>query len=120
MYLVYPDPGLLDILAFARKELGDAEGAEQAWRGSIQRDPSRLNPYVQLSRMLVGRKRFADAVEVLERAVVIDSGNLESHYLLSRAYKFLGRDDDAQRHHQRAEEIRRATPEQSGGMGPAK
>ncbi len=111
---------LLDILAFARKELGDTEGAEQAWRESIRRDPSRLNPLLQLGRMLVGIKRFRDAAEVLERAVKLAPGNLESHYLLSRAYQFLGRESDADHHRKRAEEIRRASPAPIGGMGPSK
>ncbi|MDB5352412.1 MAG: hypothetical protein JWN86_3659 [Planctomycetota bacterium] len=117
---LYSDPGLLDILAWARKELGDEKGAENAWRESIVRDSGRLNPRLQLGRLFVGRKRFADAVAVLEPATALDPANLDCHHLLSTAYKFLGRNADSQRHQKIADEIRHTSPDRSGGMGPSK
>lgn len=109
---------LVDILGSSLKELGDAEGAEARWRDSIRRDPSRLNPWSQLGRLYNGQKRFAEAADVLERAVAIEPDHLDSHYQLSTAYRLLGRHADARRHAERAEEIRRASPSPGGGMGP--
>ena len=113
----YSDPVLIDLLGTALKDLGDLDGAERAWRDSIRRDPGRLNPWSQIGRLENSRKRFAEAAEALEHAIEIAPSHLDSHYQLSRAYKFLGRTADAKRLADRADEIRRAMPEESTGMG---
>ena len=114
-----PAPVLLDLLGLALRETGDTQAAEARWRESIRRQSGRANPWLALGRLYNDQKRFAEAAEVLERAVTIDPGQRDSHYRLATAYRFLGRDEEAQKHFARAEEIRRASVGASEGMGPA-
>ncbi len=115
----YSDPVLLDILGSACKELRDDDAAEQAWRESIRRDPKRMNPWLRLGNHAIDRKRFAEAADVLEKAVAISPDHVAANYLLARAYRFLNRIEDADKLFKKTEELRLAAPPTPGGMGPS-
>ena len=114
----YSDPVLLDILGSAFRDLRDPDSAAKAWRESIRRDPSRINPWLRLGSLEIDRKRFADAAEILEKAVAVEPDHYGANYLLERAYRLMKRADDANRQLKRVEKLRPTTPG-PGGMGPS-
>jgi tetratricopeptide (TPR) repeat protein len=116
----YSDPALHDLLGSALKELGDLAGAEEAWRESARRDPSRLNPWLQRGRLAIGRKRFDDAITFLEKAYALQPDQVEINYQLSVAHRLLGHAEQARRFAAKADAIRAVSPSASpasAGMG---
>ncbi len=112
-----PEPVLLDALAAVEKTLGRIDEAEALWRRSALGDPGRPNPWFQLGRLALGRRQFADASDALEKADRLEPNRYEIVYNLARAYHGLGRKEDAKLLAARAEGLRGAEPEPSGGMG---
>ncbi len=116
----YCDPRLLDILGAAQRDIGDRDGAERSWRESARRSPQSLNPRLRLGTLAMDRKRYAEAAESLEKAVAIAPDMIEANYLLARAYRLLGRPEDAEKPQARADELRKVAPPKPGGMGPSR
>jgi tetratricopeptide (TPR) repeat protein len=92
------DPGFVP--AWQRRgellhESGRLDDAERAFLEVIARAPEASEGYAGLGKVLLARGDHAGAVERLERAIRLDHGNLAAHYALGRAYRALGRDDEA-------------------------
>jgi tetratricopeptide (TPR) repeat protein len=94
------DPGN----AGAQYVLGELARQSQDWNSAIQHfsqavknDPDFADAMVELGRALVSADRAAEAVPPLERAVKLQPANPGAHYLLSTAYRRVGRDEDAKR-----------------------
>lgn len=115
----YSDPVLLDILGSAYKDLNELDEAEKCWRESARRKPERLNAWLRLGGLAITRKRFADAVESLEKAVKIAPESISAHRLLAQAYLLTGREADAKAQSEMADKISLNAPPPPGGMGPA-
>jgi tetratricopeptide (TPR) repeat protein len=71
--------------------------AEYHFRRATQLDPNFGEAYLELGRALVTSGHAAQAVAPLERAVKLEPGNPEGHYLLATAYRRAGRAQDANR-----------------------
>ncbi len=107
-----------DLLGAALKELDDLDGAAEAWQESARRDPSRLNPWLQLGRLAIGRKRFGEAIPLLEKAYTLAPDQVEVNYQLSVAHRLLGHAEEARRYADRAVALRATSPSPaSSGMG---
>ena len=115
----YCDPVLLDFLGAAQRDAGDFDGAERSWRESARRAPNSLNPWMRLGVLAMTRTRHAEAAESLEKAVAIAPDLVEANYLLSQAYRHLGRLEDANRLQDKIKELRKVAPPKPGGMGPS-
>ncbi len=94
------DPGN----AGAQYVMGELARQSQDWNSAIQHfsqavknDPDFVDAMVELGRALVSADRAAEAVPPLERAVKLQPANPGAHYLLSTAYRRVGRDADAKR-----------------------
>jgi tetratricopeptide (TPR) repeat protein len=115
----YSDPVLLDLLGSAHLELNDLDAAESAWRESARRNPDRLNCWLRLGSLATDRKRYPEAVQHLEKAVALSPDHVGANYLLARAYRFLGRTEDANKQFEKTNTLRRLAPAPPGGMGPS-
>lgn len=115
----FSDPLFHDLLGSAELDLENPREAEAAWRESIRRDPKRLNPWLRIGNLMLAEKRYAEAVEALEKAVAIAPELEYANSQLGRAYQFVGRDADAKRVLQRAKQLKRVAPVQPGAMRPA-
>ena len=87
-------------LAMARKSGGDYDGAITSLRrveSMYPRDRVVLN---QLGRVLFLQRKYAEAVEVLQRVLGVDPEDVQAHYSLMLCYRGLSRPDQATREEQ--------------------
>jgi tetratricopeptide (TPR) repeat protein len=73
----------------------DFAAAIEAFRRIIAAYPLEVEAYRRLATLLRGEDKFAEAVEVLKQALVIDSGERELCNSLGQVYSEMGRHDDA-------------------------
>ena len=78
---------------------------------SISLDPSRLGPYLNLGRCLIGSSQWVRAVSVLREAVQRDASSFDAWSLLAQAHFFAGNADAALKAGKRASEISPANAE---------
>lgn len=84
------DASFLVNLGNARRDLGDLDGAEQAYRRALEIDRASADAENGLGVLLVQRKRPADAIPLLERAVARDPRLYEAQLNLGIAYQESG------------------------------
>jgi len=95
--------------------LGDAylrlqklDEAEPLLQRSIYLDSTSSAPYILLGKLLLHKNEAERASLALQRAISVDPNNYIAHYLLSQAYRALGKADDSQREAQLAERLQSA------------
>jgi len=67
--------------------------------------PGNSEAQIHLAKTLIRRRKFTEAVELLEAVAEPSNRNPEIFELLSEAYAGLGRRQDAQRAHMRAKTL---------------
>jgi arylsulfatase A-like enzyme/Tfp pilus assembly protein PilF len=82
--------------------LGDSNAAEDQFEAAVLLQPGSSEAQIQLAKTLIRRKKFTEAVELLEAVAEPSSRNPEIFELLAQAYASLGRRQDAQRAQLRA------------------
>lgn len=90
------------LLGWALNQLQQSEAAERALREHLRRSPQSPKGHAQLAVSLLGQKRHADAVEVLEAGLKLKPTWRELHSNLGYACVQLGRDDEAIGHFRNA------------------
>jgi tetratricopeptide (TPR) repeat protein len=110
------DAGLKELLGLSYHLEGRSEEAERCWREAVERDPARIDAWLDLGRLALARGRTDEAVETLTKAVTLAPESLEANYNLAQAFRLQGKPADADRFQRRATALRAATP-QTGGMG---
>jgi predicted Zn-dependent protease len=70
--------------------------------------PGSTEAQLNLAKVLIRQKKFAEAVELLEVVAEPSSSNPEIFELLERAYAGLGRRQDAQRAQLRAKSLQKS------------
>ena len=85
---------------------GAAHKAEQMLRRAVELDGSQAAARFELGNQLVKTNRAAEAVPHLEKAASLDPRNAQAHFVLARAYRTLGRTEDADREMQLFEKLR--------------
>jgi tetratricopeptide (TPR) repeat protein len=93
--------------------LGDAyfrDGEDEQARVSLNRalllDPNDTGPYILLGKVMMRQKNPLAATGYLQRALRMDPGNYIAHYLLGQAYHATGRNQDASREFEKADQMR--------------
>jgi predicted Zn-dependent protease len=86
----------------------DLKAAQDQFEGAVLLQPGSAEAQVSLAKALIGQKKFADAVELLEPVAGTSSSDTEMFVLLAEAYAGLGRRQDAQRAELRAKEIQKS------------
>ena len=93
------NPGQLEArLALGQVYLGlhDSNAAEDQFEAAVLLQPGNSEAQISLAKTLIHRKKFAEAVELLEAVAEPSSRNPEIFELLSQAYAGLGRRQEAQ------------------------
>ena len=80
--------------------------AEDEFVSALLSKPANEEAQIGLARALLGQKKFADAVELLETSAGSGTQNAELFDLLEQAYRALGKPADAQKAQERARSLR--------------
>jgi tetratricopeptide (TPR) repeat protein len=99
-------------LADAHARLGDLLHAAQdlsasqaAYRRAAAAARSTIFGRICEAKFLVGEQRFAEAGEIMRRALALDPGNVEAMNTAGRILSYMGALDDAAAHYERALEL---------------
>jgi tetratricopeptide (TPR) repeat protein/DNA-binding winged helix-turn-helix (wHTH) protein/TolB-like protein len=76
------------------------DAAIAAYRRAIDRYPGDVEAYARLGNVLIGEKRYDEAIDILQRGLRIDAESGDLHNFLARAYTPLARHQDAIRERQ--------------------
>jgi len=94
----YAEYGKVLLLPWASGEIPGAEAkAEQLLERAIQMDVSLAMAQFELGSLLVKGQRAPEALPHLEQAAKLDAKNAQVHFVMARAYRALGRTQDAER-----------------------
>lgn len=85
--------------------LKDLNSAEDQFEAAVLLEPGSSEAQIQLAKTLIRRKKFAEAVELLEAVAEPSNRNPEIFELLAQAYAGLGRRQEAQRARMRAKAL---------------
>ena len=77
--------------------LNDSQAAEVQFEAAVLLQPGSSEAQIDLAKALIGQKKFADVVELLEPVAGFSSDDAEMFEVLAGAYTGLGRRQDAQR-----------------------
>jgi len=83
------------------RQNGDYDGAEQHFRKALDQYPRDRVVLNDLGRVLFLKRKYADAVSVLNQVLAIDPEDLEAHYNLMLCYTGLGDQKMAKEHQER-------------------
>ena len=88
---------LLHRLGQALLESGDLAGAESAFRRLVEIAPQSAPAQAGLGDVLLQERQDGLALQALRKAVSLDPGYRSARYLLGRAYRRAGREEEARR-----------------------
>jgi len=83
------------MLGLSASKVGDTEKAEKAFDEALRIEPDHLKSLLNLSRMLIDKGRYDEAVVKLAHAGEINPTSAEVHRLLGRSYSGQHKTDDA-------------------------
>ena len=89
------DGAVYDRLGDAYIRIGDFANAQKALDRAVLLEPTLNIPYILLGKVMLEQNDPLMATTYLKHALEIDSKNYMAHALLGRAYRALGRKDDA-------------------------
>ena len=84
-------------LAMTQKAAGDYDGAIRSLRETERQYPRDRVTTNQLGRILFLQRRYAEAVEALQKTLDVDPEDVQAHYNLMLCYRGLGQTDKAAR-----------------------
>jgi predicted Zn-dependent protease len=85
--------------------MNDSNAAEEQFEAAVLLQPGNSEAQIHLAKTLIHRKKFAEAVELLEAVAEPSNRNPEIFELLSQGYSGLGRRQEAQRAQLRAKAL---------------
>lgn len=88
----------------------DFNGAVQHFRTIVARFPNEVEAYGRLGRLLTGEERLEEAIEIVQRGLIVDPDAAELYNTLGGAYSLLGRHQEAIAAHQRYVALRPREP----------
>jgi arylsulfatase A-like enzyme/Flp pilus assembly protein TadD len=86
-------------------DMNDSNAAEEHFEAAVLLQPGNSEAQIHLAKTLIHRKKFTEAVELLEAVAEPSNRNPEIFELLSQAYAGLGRRQEAQRAQLRAKAL---------------
>jgi tetratricopeptide (TPR) repeat protein len=75
----------------------DLDEAAMSFRQVLNRDSKHAGALLALGRVAFEQKRYADAIDLLQRAIAIDDSLNEAHYYLGMTFVRVGRKEEADR-----------------------
>ncbi len=109
------------VMLLKQSETGDATAekrAEQFLRSALQLDPSLSGAHYQLGNLALQKDHIMEAQQHLEQAVALDARSAPAHFALARAYRRLGRQQEAA-HEMELYENLKSTDSQTNSPQPA-
>jgi tetratricopeptide (TPR) repeat protein len=94
-------------------ETGDLKAelrGEELLRSAVKLDPSSAEGHYQLGQLAFNDGHFADALEDYQTAAKLDPKNPKVHFGLSKAYRRLGRKEEASRETELFQELQTEKP----------
>jgi choline-sulfatase len=88
--------------------LNDLNAAEDQFETAVLLEPGSSEAQIELAKALIGQKKFADAVELLELVAGASNRDPETFELLAQAYIGAGRRQDAQSAELRAKALQKS------------
>jgi tetratricopeptide (TPR) repeat protein len=98
-----------DRLGDAYIRSGEDEKAQEALSRAVLLEPNATGPYILLGKVMLNQQNYLMAALYLERAINMDPGNYMAHTLLGRAYHATGRNEDAAKQFQAAQQLQSGT-----------
>jgi len=98
------NPGLANLQGSAHAAAGDAAGARQAFEAALKLDPGFVDAQINLARLDIDLKAFDAARDRLNLVLAKDDKNMVAALEMARMFAVSGRDDEALRWLQRADD----------------
>ncbi len=76
-------------------EAGDLNAAEKELTRVLQRDPRHAEALAVMGRLKFQQKDYAEAIDLLQKAVALNDSSREAHYYLGMTYARLDRKEDS-------------------------
>lgn len=102
------DPNAINAILQSAKmahQAGNLQEAEGGYRRILAMNPRHPEALHHLGLIALGVRMYADAIDLFERAVALDSKNLAYHLDLARAHREIGHHQDAAKVLERARKI---------------
>ena len=93
------------MLGLSTWKAGDLDKSQKAFETALSIDPDHLKSLVNLSRVLIEKKQYDEAINALMKAGDIEPNSTDVYRLLGRAYHAQGKTDDAVDAYTRAIEL---------------
>ena len=93
------------MLGLSTWKAGDLDKSQQAFETALTIDPDHLKSLVNLSRVLIEKKQYDEAINTLMKAGDIEPNSTDVYRLLGRAYHAQGKTSDAVESYTRAIEL---------------
>jgi tetratricopeptide (TPR) repeat protein len=93
------------MLGLSTWKAGDLDKSQKAFETALTIDPDHLKSLLNLSRVLIEKTQYDDAINTLMRAGDIEPNSTDVYRLLGRAYRAQGKTDDAVDAYTRAIEL---------------
>jgi len=84
-------------LGLIELNMKDLDEAAMSFRQVLNRDSKHAGALLALGRVAFEQKRYADAIDLLQRAIAIDDSLNEAHYYLGMTFVRVGRKEEADR-----------------------
>jgi tetratricopeptide (TPR) repeat protein len=111
------DATLAGLMGQAYRQEGDFDEAERWWRQASEWDPTLVEPWLNLGRLMLQRDRPGEAIAPLSKAAAVAPKASEPLYSLSLANRRLGRQAEADRLRAEADRLRGQSNPPPRGMG---
>ena len=98
---------------------GKLDEADAIYRQALAQQPNSPRVLHMLGTTMIQRRRFAEAIELLQRAAAGAANVAEVHFALADALRYAGRPADAEKAYRRSIEIRPLFPSAHNGLGLA-
>jgi predicted O-linked N-acetylglucosamine transferase (SPINDLY family) len=89
------DPRLLTPMGILRYQLGDAQGAEDILRFSLEKSPQQTNALLNLGNALQDLNRVEEAITCFDQVLALDPEDTGAHYNRGNAYSVIGKNEEA-------------------------
>jgi len=98
---------LTELLGLSYYQQGSIDEAERCWKRAVELDPQQRDALLELGRLALGRRQWADAIAHFDRVETLDPDSAEAAYGLAQAHRQLGHDEESRRYQDRSAQLRR-------------
>ncbi|MBX2904376.1 MAG: tetratricopeptide repeat protein [Chitinophagales bacterium] len=101
----FPDAKYDLLLSRLQKKAGDKDGAIATLDAAIAKYPQNIDLLIDKLNIYIGDNKHEQALDMLNKAIALDSNNDQLYYALGTAYEKLGKGDEAKAAYEKATQI---------------